>query len=162
MNYIKKLSLTAFILLLALSQISASTLSTRKVKIAGGANYDANLGRSGVALIGSYYSGELILARKDGVSAKTPKMNFVAALLDARFTAPDGSRITRVHSPVYVYFKVAKTEIGSWKKGLLSIYYFEPWTNSWKVCPTTLVEADGDRRLVCRIGFFGLYGLAKK
>lgn len=162
MNTMKRLTLTALILLLALSQISASPISSRKIQVLGGKNYDAYLGRSGVALIGSYYAGELSLTRKDATSANTPKLKFVAGLLDARFTAPDGSGITRVHGPVYVYFKVSKAEIASWKKGLLSIYYYEHWTHSWKVCPTTLVAASDDNRLVCRIGFFGLYGLGQK
>ena len=67
--------------------------------------------------------------------------------------------MTKVKGAVYVHFKIRQKEFRLWDAGLLTIWYFDPWFNEWKECPTFEVIDGGAKAVACRIDNFGRYGL---
>jgi hypothetical protein len=62
----------------------------------------------------------------------------------------------------YVYFELVEETRTDWEEGVLSIYYLNPVSLDWEVCPTFFVDGNGKQkdRVTCVMPGFGLYGLA--
>ncbi len=153
---VKKIFFTALILLIAMSVLAVSATSVRYVRIKRGKTVDAVLGRAGVQFNESQYTGTVKLSRYP--TENIHGIEFTQRPLDVRFTDNKGNNVTHILGAVYVHFKARGYEQRLFDDGLISVYYFDPWFNEWKECPT--FRANGS--LGCRMKNFGLYGLGLK
>jgi hypothetical protein len=161
---IRKVALTAFILVLALSLIATSVLPATGFRIKKGQTTQFNLGRAGVSFTESQFTGVVRLARPD--DSKIGAVNhpdFRFSLLDVRLNKSDGEKVTFVLGAVYVYFLLRQSDVRDWEHGELGLYVYDSWGNQWKECPSFLVTNHGSRpRLACRMRTFSVYGVAEK
>ena len=161
---IRKVGLTAFILVLALSLIAASVLPATGFRIKKGQTTQFNIGRAGVSFTESKLAGVVRLARPD--DSKIGAVNhpdFRYSLLDVRFNKSTGEKLTFVVGAVYVYFLLRPSDVNDWEHGELGLYVYDSWGNQWKECGSFLVTNHGSRpRLACRMRTFSVYGVAEK
>lgn len=161
---IKKLALTAFALVLALSLIAASVFPATGFRLKKGQTISFNQGRAGVSFTKSQFSGVVRLARPDDSGIKAVNHpDFKYSLLDVRLNKSNGEKVTFVLGAVYVYFLLRPAEVRDWEQGKLALFAYDSWGNKWKECDSFLVTNHGLRpRLACRIHTFSVYGLAEK
>ena len=143
-------------LLIALSVIAASATSVRYARVKKGQTVDFVLGRSGIQFDKSQFTGTVKLSRFP--INNVHGVEFTQRTLDVRFTDNKGKNVTHILGAVYVHFKARGFEKKLFEDGLIAVYYFDPWFNEWKECPT--FQANGN--LACRIRNFGQYGLGLK
>jgi len=161
---IRKVCLTAFILVLALSLIAASVLPATGFRIKKGQTTQFNVGRAGVSFTESKLVGVVRLARPDDSKIRAVNHpDFRYSLLDVRFNKTNGEKVTFVVGAVYVYFLLRPSEVNEWEHGELELYVYDSWGNQWKECGSFLVTNHGSRpRLACRMRIFSVYGVAEK
>jgi hypothetical protein len=160
---IKKIALTVFPTVIALSLIAASVLPATGFRIKEGETASFNQGRAGVTFTDSRFSGIVRLARPDDSRIKAVNHpDFKYSLLEVRFNTSDGAKVRYVVGAVYVYFLLKQSDLRDWEHGELALYMYDSWGNQWKECPAFLVTNHGSRpRLACRIRTFSVYGLAE-
>ena len=154
---VKKIFYTALVLLLAMSVLAVSVSSVRYYGVKKGQTVDFTAGRAGIQFVKSQYTGMLKISRYDSSNAGGG-IDFTQKPVDFRFVDNKGNKVTHILGAVYVHFKVRQFEQKLFDYGLITVYYFDPWFNEWKECPT--FRADG--ALGCRMKDFGLYGLGLK
>lgn len=160
----KKIALSVFILILALSVIAASVFPATASRIKKGQTVQFSVGRAGVSFTKSQFTGTVRLARTDpsGFGAVNhPKFKY--PLLDVRMNKSNGEKVTFVLGAVYVYFLLRPSEVRDWEQGKLALFVYDSWGNQWKECFSFLVtNGDFRPRLVCRMRTFTVFGLAEK
>jgi hypothetical protein len=153
---VRKIFFTILILLIAMSVIAVSATSVRYARVKKGQTVDFVLGRSGIQFEKSQFTGTVKLSRYP--TSNIHGIEFTQRPLDVRFTDSHGDKVTHILGAVYVHFRARGFEQRLFDDGLIAVYYFDPWFNEWKECPT--FRANGS--LGCRINNFGLYGLGLK
>lgn len=160
----KKIALTVFAIILALSVIAASVLPTTTSIIKKGQTVEFYNGRAGVSFNKSQFTGTVRLARIDDSKIKaTNHPDFKHNLLSVRLTKSNGEKVTHVLGAVYVFFLVRQAEVSAWEKGELAVYVYDSWKNEWQECTSFLVnDSNGKPSLACRMRIFSTYGVGKK
>jgi hypothetical protein len=155
----KKIILVALVLLLIASTLTAALGPGKWVRIKKGQDATVNVGRAGVSLTDSVYTGTINVYRKIDTGALHPPYGFelVEDILGARFYDSNWNKVKTVLGSVYVYFNLNNKQRNAYNQGRLDIYYFDTWKGNWTLCPTFLV--DGGFRAGCRINTYGEYGL---
>jgi len=157
-----RIVLTGLVLLLAVSLIASTVFATRFAAVQAGKSYSFYLGRAGITFNKSQLAGILKMERHNTsiVPAPTSAPRFTTNLLDVRFIDNKGQVVTAVKGPVYVSFVLSGPQRNLWTTGLMSIYYYQPWHNSWIKCPTYVAGTTSTTiTLSCNIANFGLYGV---
>jgi hypothetical protein len=157
-----RIILTGLVLLLAVSLIASTVYATRYAAVQAGKNYTFYLGRSGITFFKSQFSGILKMERQNTsiIPGPTGAPKFSGNLLNVRFVDYKGDVVTAIKGPVYVSFILSGPQRNLWTTGLISIYYYQPWHNSWIKCPTYMVGTSATTiTLSCSISNFGLYGV---
>lgn len=160
----KKIALTAFAVILALSVIATSFLPATTSVIKEGQTVEFYIGRAGVSFTDSQFTGTVRLARIDDSKIKaTNHPDFKHDLLSVRLTKSNGEKVTHVLGAVYVYFIANRAEISAWETGELAVYVYDSWKNEWQECYSFLVnDSNGKSSLACRMRIFSTYGVGKK
>jgi hypothetical protein len=161
---IKKIALTAFAIVLALSLVAASVLPATGFRIRKGQTVQFNIGRAGVSFVKSQFTGVVRLARPDDSNiGAVNHPDFRYSLLDVRLNKSNGEKVTFVLGAAYVYFLLRPADVRDWEQGQLALYVYDSWGNQWKECPSFLVTNHNLRpRLACRMRTFSVYGVAEK
>jgi len=157
-----RIILTGLVLLLAVSLIASTVFATRFAAVQAGKNYTFYLGRAGISFTKSQLSGILKMERQNTsvVPGPTSAPKFNGNLLNVRFVDTKGAVVTAIKGPVSVSFIISGPTRNLWTTGLLSIYYYQPWHNTWIKCPTFLAGSTSFTiTLGCNITNFGLYGV---
>jgi hypothetical protein len=157
-----RIILTGLVLLLAVSLIASTVYVTRFAAVQAGKDYTFYLGRAGVTFSKSQFSGILKMERQNTsiIPGPTGAPKFNGNLLNLRFVDNKGSVVTAIKGPVSVSFILSGPQRNLWTTGLLSIYYYQPWHNTWIKCPTFLAGSTATTiTLGCNILNFGLYGV---
>jgi hypothetical protein len=161
---IKKLALTGFALILALSIIAASVFPVTISRIKKGQYEEVSSGRAGVVFTKSQFTGDVRVARTGDsriFAINHPK--FIHEVVSIRLTKIGGENVRFVLGPVYVFFVVDQREFRSWERGELDLLYFDPWHSEWVPCGAFPVEHTNSKpRIACRMYAFGTFGLAEK
>ncbi|MEJ2264281.1 MAG: hypothetical protein P8X95_12600 [Anaerolineales bacterium] len=141
---------------------SGDVISQSSTAITGGELVNQASGNEGVYMPKSGYNGTLMLSRlgqeeanhvPQGLRFSQPLVNFS---VDLSSNHPDPI----LHGQTYVYFNLSKTEMSAWKKGDLSIYWYNPTTQSWTAVPTSF-DSHGNTgaRVYTLATSFGTYGV---
>lgn len=159
----RKIALTVFSIVMALSLIAASVLPATGFRIKKGESVSFNQGRAGVSFTNSQFTGVVRLARPDDSRIRAVNHpDFRYSLLDVRLNKSGGEKVRYVLGAVYVYFLLKPADLRDWEHGELALYAYDSWGNQWKECPAFLVTNHGSRpRLACRIRTFSVYGLVE-
>lgn len=132
-------------------------------KITAQAREDVFLGRSGVFLPSSAYTGELSLTRIEPKSTRVGKLRFTEPFIEIKLTTGSKSEVKKVTGVVYVYFKLLSWERRLWDEDNLSIYQLDTQTGKWVACPTLKLVAGKNSphgRLACVMTEFGTFAMA--
>lgn len=160
---LKKLLITMFVLVLALSLVAASSFATKIYSVKSGETVEFTNGRAGVTFIKSQYSGTVKIARPTSLrNLGEDHPDFTKPMLDVRLTNNKNERVTHPMGAVYIYFKVRRAEVRAWDEGKLAVYFYDTWTKEWKDCGTFEVRDGATSALGCRVRVFGLYGIGSK
>jgi hypothetical protein len=121
------------------------------------------LGKAGIVVTKSYYNAIGVIGRVQPNPGVPPgELDFADRWVDYHIYDFSGFPYTVFYGLNYVYFELIEATQTDWEEGELSIYYFNPISRRWEVCPTFFV--DGKRaqkdRVTCVMPGFGLYGLA--
>ncbi len=157
-----RIILTGLVLLLAVSLIASTVFATRFASVQAGKDYTFYLGRAGITFTKSQMSGILKMERRNTsiVPGPTSAPKFSGNLLNVRFVDNTGTVVNAVKGPVSVSFILSGPTRNLWTTGLLSIFYYQPWHNTWIRCPTYLAGSTVTTiTLACNISSFGLYGV---
>jgi hypothetical protein len=132
-------------------------------KITAGAREDVGLGRSGVFMPSSAYSGDLTLTRGEFKSTKIGSLRFTEPAVEVSLSTGSTSEIQKVTGIVYVYFKLLSWERRLWDEGNLHIYQLDTKTGKWVACPNVKLVAGKNSphgRLACVMTEFGTFAMA--
>jgi len=132
-------------------------------KITAQARVDAGLGRSGVFMPSSAYTGELTITRAELNSTRTDGLRLTEPAVEVSLSAGGKTEIKKTTGVVYVYFKLLSEERRLWDKGTLSIYQLDPETGKWVACSTVKLVAGKNSphgRLACVMAEFGTFVMA--
>lgn len=129
----------------------------------GGEAADIYLGRAGVYLPSSAYSGTMEMRRIDP-RYTDPELDieFVQNLLQYQVFTGAGKLYDRVIGLNYVYFNLNSATYHAWQDDELSIYTYDVGRDRWVPCETQLHIKTVNRpygRLACIAEDFGYYGL---
>jgi hypothetical protein len=161
---IKKVLLSTFIVILAISVIAASVLPATVGRIKKGEKAEFYNGRYGVAFTKSQYSGYVRLDRmSDSRIQSTNHPKFHGDLVKVSLTKIGGGQVRSILGAVYVFVVVKQSDVRAWERGELGLYVFDTWHNEWVECGSFLVKNGGGRpRVACRMNAFGIFGLAEQ
>jgi hypothetical protein len=132
-------------------------------EITAQAREDVFLGRSGVFLPSSAYTGELTLTRIEPKSTRISGLRFTEPFIEVQLTTGSNSQVKQVTGIVYVYFKLLSWERRLWDDGNLSIYQLDTKTGKWVACPNLKLVAGKNSphgRLACVMTDFGTFAMA--
>ncbi len=172
----KRLSFTLMAVALALGTLSASVATAfakssennetgTTVDVTTGHAISAALGRNGLNIASSPYSGEMELSRTKstvGDHLRGTNAKFVDAILTLTV---DNNTLERQKSIKnangYVYFDLTKGEQAMWQAKDLSIYGYNPTTQAWSSLSTHWVSEGqtGYGRLVAPVASFSAFAL---
>src|SRR5512144_2362318 len=125
---IRKMTLTAFVIAIALSLIAASVLPATGFRIKAGETASFNLGRAGVSFTNSFYTGIVRLSRPDDSRIKAVNHpDFRGSLLEVRFNKSGGEKVRYVTGAVYVYFLLKPADLRDWEHGELALFAYDSW-----------------------------------
>jgi hypothetical protein len=137
--------------------------SGRSYNLASGAKVADQLGRAGISMAKSPYSGELDLTRvgitrSDHLHAGS--VSIVAPGLTWTVETKSDSQ-GKYASGAAVFFNLNKTQLAQWKAHTLAIYYLNTSKKTWTKLPTTWSGSGktGSGRLSAAAVGFGTYGL---
>jgi hypothetical protein len=121
------------------------------------------LGKAGIVVTKSYYNATAMIMRvQPSPDYPQDELDFADRWVDYHIFDNFGYSYTVFYGLNYVYFELIEETRTDWEEGALSIYYYNPVSVQWEVCPTFFV--DGHRkqkdRVTCVMPGFGLYGLA--
>jgi len=139
------------------------TENTITQKITAQARVDVGLGRSGVFMPSSAYTGELTITRMELNSTRTGGLRLTEPAVEVSLSAGSKTEIKKVTGVVYVYFKLLSEERRLWDKGTLSIYQLDPETGKWVACSNVKLVAGKNSphgRLACVMAEFGTFVMA--
>jgi hypothetical protein len=144
--------------------LAARTVESISEAIRAEEAVDVSLGKTGVFMPGSAYTGFVELIRYDAANTNPLRdLNFVQKLTDVRVTNGTGDEFERVIGFVYVYFNLNKAGRAAWDAGDLKIYHFDPKERGWVECSAPVLirtKNAPNGRAACIISDFGLYGIA--
>lgn len=132
-------------------------------KITGGAREDVGLGRSGVFMPSSAYTGDLTLTRTAKTLTRSGNLRFTEPGVQVSLSTASTSEIKKVTGIVYVYYKLLAWERRLWDEGSLSIYQLDPDSGKWVACPNVKLVSGKNSphgRLACVITEFGTFAMA--
>jgi hypothetical protein len=139
------------------------TKKTITQKITGGAREDVGLGRSGVFMPSSAYTGELTLTRNEFKTTKIGNLRFTEPAIAVSLIAGGTSDVKKVTGVVYVYFKLLPWERRLWDEGTASIYQLDSETGKWVACANVRLVSGKNSpngRLACVMTEFGTFAMA--
>jgi hypothetical protein len=174
---LKRLSFTLTAVILALTTLGASALTgfakssasnsaSTTVDVTSGHSIAATLGRNGIIITNSPYTGEFELSRMRssvGDHLRGTDAKFVNGILT--LTVKNSSPLQRALSiksaTGYVYFDLTKNEQALWNSKELAIYGYNSNTQSWTSLTTRMVSAGatGYGRLVAPVAKFSAFAL---
>jgi hypothetical protein len=174
---IKRLGFTLVAILMALATVGGSvgnafaktsenSESGTTVDVTAGHAISATLGRNGISIANSPYTGEFELIRTKstvGDHLRGTDAKFVDAILTLKIE--NSSRLERsmsIKSTIgYVYFDLTKNEQALWNSKTLAIYGYNSKTDSWTSLPTRWVSAGpmGYGRLAAPVSNYSAFAL---
>jgi hypothetical protein len=174
---IKRLGFMLVAIMMALATVGASVGSAfaktsennengTTVDVTAGHAISATLGRNGINIANSPYTGEFELLRTKstvGDHLRGTDAKFVDAILTLK--VENNSRLERsmsIKSAIgYVYFDLNKNEQALWKSKDLAIYGYNSNTDSWTSLPTRWVSAGlaGYGRLAASVSNYSAFAL---
>jgi hypothetical protein len=128
-----------------------------------GAKVARSMGRAGISMAKSPYSGELDLSRSAATTSnhmRVGSIDFVAPLLNWMVEDKNEKPVSYVGG-ASVFFNLNKNQLAQWKAHTLAIYYFNGGKKSWTKLPTAWSNSgtSGKGRLSAATIGFGTYGL---
>lgn len=120
------------------------------------------LGKGGVFMVSSNYTGSAGITRKDPSGLYPAKdLVFVERWIEFRIYDPKGVAFPTLWGFNYVYFNLTSETRKMVDGGDLKIYQWDTSKSSWTECPTLLVATENQPhgRAACVMTRFGLYGL---
>jgi hypothetical protein len=123
------------------------------------------LGKAGIVVTKSYYNAVGVIGRvQPSPDYPQDDLDFADRWVDYHIFDYLGRPYTVFYGLNYVYFELMEQTQTDWEEGVLSIYYLNPASNQWEVCPTFFVDGKGKQkdRVTCVMPGFGLYGLAEE
>ena len=154
----KKIILITLVVVLAATTILAFQGPGKWAPVKKGHDLSLNIGRAGLAIVDSFYTGTANVYRPSDNGYKPPKgFQFTQDFLRVKFYDQDWNQVKVVTGAVYVFFDLRPAEQWAYTQHRLQIAYFDTWKNEWKLCSTMVTN--GGTRAVCRIRNFGLYAL---
>lgn len=121
------------------------------------------LGKGGVYMVSSSYSGTAGITRKDPNYLYPPgNLVFVERWIEFQIYDSRGVAFPVLWGFNYVFFNLSHDTRRMVDEGDLKIYHWDALKRSWIECPTLLVvdENEPHGRAACVMTSFGLYGLA--
>lgn len=154
----KRFVFVVLILVLLASTLMAVSGPGKWAPVKKGQNLTVNIGRAGLSIVDSFYSGTANIYRLSDYGYHPPKgFFFTQSLLGTKFYDLNWNRIEHVTGAVYVFFDLRPQEQRALQANRLGIYFFDTWKGAWVACPTK--TTNGGTRAVCRIRTYGVYGL---
>lgn len=174
---LKRLSFTLMAIIMALATVGAlvgtafaktseNNETGTTVKVTTGHAISATLGRNGINIASSPYTGEFELIRTKstvGDHLRGTNAKFVDAILALK--VENNSRLERsmsIKSAIgYIYFDLNKNEQALWNGKELAIYGYNSKTDSWTSLPTRWVSAGptGYGRLAASLSNYSAFAL---
>jgi hypothetical protein len=137
-------------------------LSQSSTPISAGETLNQSVGNEGLYMPSSGYNGNLVLTRlaQDEAQHTPMGLRFSQPLINFSVTQSSNRQETFLHGQTYVYFNLSKTEMTAWKNGDLSIYWYNPTTQTWTAVPTSF-DSHGNTggRVYTLATSFGTYGV---
>jgi hypothetical protein len=175
---LKRLSFTLMAVILALATLGASVVTgfakssansntSTTVDVTTGHSIAATLGRNGIIISSSPYTGQFELSRTKssvGDHLRGTDAKFVEGILT--LTVKNNTRLGRAMSIKtaigYVFFDLNKNEQALWNSKELAIYGYNSNTQSWTSLATRWVSAGptGYGRLVASVSNYSAFALA--
>jgi len=122
------------------------------------------LGRGGIYMVNSAYNATAVINRIKPNKLIHPHQNleFVDRWIEFYIYDEFGVAYQTLWGLNYVYFNLTYDHRALWDKGLLSLYYWDPFQVKWIVCPSFLVADENlpHGRIACVMQKFGTFGLA--
>jgi hypothetical protein len=174
---LKRLSFTLMAVILALASLGASvvtgfaksstsTSASTTVDVTAGHSIAATLGRNGIVITSSPYTGEFELSRTKssvGDHLRGTDAKFVDGILTLTVTNNTTQmRAMSIKSAIgYVYFDLTKNEQSLWNSKELAIYGYNSNTDSWTSLATRWVSAGptGNGRLTAPVSSYSAFAL---
>jgi hypothetical protein len=173
---VKRLGFTLVAIIMALATVGAAvgtafaknpenSESGTTVNVTSGHAISATLGRNGINITSSPYTGELDLTRTKPTSGdhlRGTNAKFVDAILTLKVDNATHERAKSVKSANgYVYFDLNKYESSLWNSQDLSIYGYNSNTDSWTSLSTRWVSTGptGYGRLAASVSNYSAFAL---
>jgi hypothetical protein len=173
---IKRLGFTLMAIIMALATVGAAvgtafaktsekTESGTTVNVTAGHAISATLGRNGINITSSPYTGELDLTRTKpttGDHLRGTDAKFVDAILTMTVDNANHERTMSIKSASgYVYFDLTKGEQALWNGKELAVYGYNSSTDSWTSLSARWVSAGpaGYGRLVAPVSKYSAFAL---
>jgi hypothetical protein len=122
------------------------------------------LGKAGIVVTKSYYNAQAMIGRiQPNPDYPADDLDFADRWVDYHIFDYFGYPYTVFYGLNYVYFELVEETRSDWEEGVLSIYYYNPVSFEWEVCPTFFIDGNKKQkdRVTCVMPGFGLYGLAE-